>query len=132
MKRPIPVLVLLVCAPVAATLHAQSLEDVVQKYVDARGGLEALRNVTSIDSAGTASFPNGFSMPFRYEWKAPNKFRFAMVQQGIEDVQASDGTNHWNQTGDEPAAAMGAIHCCIPGPWAANAMMRSGARQPAE
>ena len=80
---------------IAAPATAQSVEEVLARYAEARGGTERLESVRSLSAHGTAVMGVGMEAAFRYEWKHPNKFRFELTQQGMTEVSAYDGTTAW-------------------------------------
>ncbi len=80
---------------VATPAAAQSVEEILAQYAEARGGKEKLESVRSLSAQGVAVMGGGMEAPFRYEWKHPNKFRFELTQQGRTEVSAYDGTTAW-------------------------------------
>jgi len=59
---------------VGALAHAQTVEDVVRRYLDARGGIVKLRSVQTLRLSGTMELP-GVSAPFTLDLKRPNRMR---------------------------------------------------------
>jgi hypothetical protein len=73
---------------------AQTVDEVVAKYVQAHGGLDKLRSVLSVRLA--AKFSQGsFRAEFRQENKRPGKVREEFVIQGLAQIQAFDGKIGW-------------------------------------
>jgi outer membrane lipoprotein-sorting protein len=102
-------LVLLLPAVVPAA-RAQTVEEILARSAEARGGADRLAAVDTIVGTGTALLGGQIEAPFRYEWKRPNRFRFELTLQGVTEVQASDGTTAWrldpsDQPEPEPMAA---------------------------
>jgi hypothetical protein len=80
-------------APVAS---AQTVDDVVRRYVEARGGAARLRAVESVRFTGTMELPD-VQASFVLELKRPNLMRTEFVVQGQTGVRAFDGQNAWEQ-----------------------------------
>jgi outer membrane lipoprotein-sorting protein len=80
----------------AERARAQTVEDVVRRYVEARGGAARLRAVQSLRLVGTLELP-GVSAPFRMELKRPNKMRTEFTVEGHTAIRAFDGQTAWAQ-----------------------------------
>ncbi len=74
---------------------AMTLDEIVAKAVEARGGREAMLAVTSVKITGTIHMPNGMEAPLVWEWKRPDKLRTEVKIQGMTMVQAFDGKTGW-------------------------------------
>lgn len=73
-----------------------SLQQVVDRHIEASGGREALSALNTVRLSGIQTFNAGaFESPFTISFKRPNKMRLSFVVQGIEAVQAYDGTTGW-------------------------------------
>ena len=72
-------------------------EQVVERNVAARGGLEAWRNVKTMAWAGHIEASNvpGGSLPFVLEMGRPNKTRFSVDPQGQPSARIFDGHSGW-------------------------------------
>jgi hypothetical protein len=81
---------------VASALPAQTVDDVVRRYLDARGGLVKLRSVASLRLTGTMDLP-GVSAPFVLELKRPGRMRTEFTVEGRTGVRAFDGRTAWEQ-----------------------------------
>jgi hypothetical protein len=74
-----------------------SVDEIVTRYVEARGGLK-IRTVQSIRETGrVTSGAKGEALVVR-ELKRPNRSRFEITQQGVTGVFASDGTRGWKMS----------------------------------
>jgi hypothetical protein len=74
--------------------RAQTVDEVIAKNIQARGGLEKLRAVQSVRT--TAKFSDGsFRAEFRQENKRPDKVREEFIIQGMAQIQAYDGKTGW-------------------------------------
>lgn len=72
-----------------------SAEEIVARYVEARGGIKKIRSVKSLRESGRViAGPNREALVVR-ELKRPNRSRFEITQQGVTGVFASDGTVGW-------------------------------------
>lgn len=84
---------------VAAPVATLTAEQIVEKNVAARGGLEAWRNIRTMVWLGhveTASAPDG-KLPFTLQFERPNKTRFAIDPQGQASVRIFNGAEGWKQ-----------------------------------
>jgi len=94
----------LVVALAAPLVSAQTVDDVVRRYVEARGGAAKLRAVESLRFSGTMELPD-VSAAFVLELKRPHRMRTEFVVQGQTGVRAFDGQHAWERLplpGDEP------------------------------
>jgi len=80
----------LVSALAVSVAEAQTVEDIVRRYVEARGGALKLRAVESLRFTGTMELPD-VSAAFVLELKRPNRMRTEFVVQGQTGVRAFDG-----------------------------------------
>jgi hypothetical protein len=90
-----PVLVLsaaLVGPPAAA--RAQTADQVLARYLQARGGTEKIHAVETLRLTGRMTLP-GVEAPLVLELKRPNRMRTEFVFQGKTGVRAYDGRNAW-------------------------------------
>jgi hypothetical protein len=87
--------------PVAAAMaffsfgsSAQTVDEVIAKNIQARGGADELKSVRSLRT--TAKFSHGsFRADFRPENKRADKVREEIIIQGLGQVQAYDGKTGW-------------------------------------
>src|SRR5260370_621908 len=78
----------------ATGVSAQSVDAVIAKNAQARGGLEKLKAVRSLRT--TVKFSEGsFRAEFRQENKRPGKVREEFIVQGMAQIQAYDGKTGW-------------------------------------
>lgn len=78
----------------AATSHAQTVDEVIAKNIQAHGGLEKLKAIKSLRT--TAKFSQGsFRAETVQENKRPEKVREEFIIQGMAQVQAFDGKTGW-------------------------------------
>jgi Outer membrane lipoprotein-sorting protein len=75
-------------------LPAQTVDEIIAKNVQARGGLEKLRAIKTLRM--TAKFSQGgFRAEFVQENKRDDKVREDFIIQGMAQVQAYDGSSAW-------------------------------------
>jgi outer membrane lipoprotein-sorting protein len=78
----------------ASAAQAQTVDDIVKSYLEARGGLARLRAVQSLRFTGTMEVGE-VKAPFKLELARPNKMRTEFVVQGQTGVRAFDGQHAW-------------------------------------
>jgi hypothetical protein len=84
---------LLLLAPCGA--GAQTLDEIVARHVEARGGRAALAALRSVRMSGRAIGPNGREAVVRREIARPGRIRTEFVFQGTTGVYAWDGAAGW-------------------------------------
>jgi outer membrane lipoprotein-sorting protein len=75
-------------------VFAQTLDEIVQKNIEARGGLEALKSKDSMRMTGTFEV-QGMVMDLTVLQKRPNLTRTEVAVQGMTVIDAFDGTTRW-------------------------------------
>jgi outer membrane lipoprotein-sorting protein len=76
-------------------LSAQTVDDIIAKNEQARGGLDKIKAVQSIRSTGTMSMGGGMEAPGMMIQKRPDMARLEFTVQGLTAVQAYDGKTAW-------------------------------------
>ncbi|MGE0452390.1 MAG: hypothetical protein AB7O37_05660 [Vicinamibacteria bacterium] len=94
LRRPALVLGALALA-FAGSARAQTLDEIVAKNLEARGGLERLESMSSVRMKGTMSMGPGMEGPFTLELRRPNAMRAEFELDGRTSVQAFDGKRGW-------------------------------------
>ena len=79
----------------AKAAPAPTADEIVQRYVSARGGLKKLRALQSLRQEGRISGGAGRDGLVTREIKRPGKIRFEFTVQGVTSVLASDGQRGW-------------------------------------
>src|SRR6476646_6813727 len=82
-------------AVLAPCLVAQDVDEIVAKYVQARGGAEKLKGVQSIKTSATMTMGPGMELPGIVIQKRPMLARLEFTAQGMTAVQAYDGKEAW-------------------------------------
>ena len=72
-----------------------TVDEVVQKHVEALGGAAKLNAIQSLVVTGTAFILGETEAPLTIQVKRPNLMRLEMTFQGRKVVQAFDGTTAW-------------------------------------
>jgi len=80
----------------ASAARAQTVDDVMRRYLEARGGLARLRAVQGLRLTGTMELP-GVSAPFVLELKRQGKMRTEFTVEGQTGIRAWDGRTAWEQ-----------------------------------
>jgi hypothetical protein len=78
----------------AALLPAQTAEELVAKNMQARGGLEKLRAIQTLRMSGRLQ-EGSFMAQLGQDAKAPDLLRQVITLQGMNMIQAYDGTSGW-------------------------------------
>ncbi len=84
-------IMLLVCV----TAAAQTADEIVDKYVAARGGISRLNSIRTARLTGVAVMPDGKQWQLTEEFKRPGKVRTERVSAGVEVGQSFDGNRGW-------------------------------------
>jgi outer membrane lipoprotein-sorting protein len=79
---------------VCPALLAQTADELVAKYVQARGGMEKIKSIQSMRMTGTMS-TGQLDVPIVLLMKRPNMVRMEFEVQGITGVRAFDGQEGW-------------------------------------
>lgn len=87
--------VLALAATLAAADSGPTVDDLVSKYVKARGGMEKLKAVSTIRVHGKMMMGQGMEAPFTLMQKRPKMTRTEFTLQGMTGCQAYDGKNAW-------------------------------------
>lgn len=86
------ILASLLCFSLAA--FAQTADELVAKNIQAHGGMEKIKAITSLRFAGTYD-ASGFKAAVGSESKRPNLLRETFAVQGMTQIQAYDGASAW-------------------------------------
>ena len=86
----------LVGALLASPVAAQDLDEVLDNYYEAIGGIEAWKALNTMRATGSMAMGGmGIEAPFVVTVKRPNKVRIEFTFQGMTGVQAYDGETAW-------------------------------------
>jgi outer membrane lipoprotein-sorting protein len=99
MHRKIVLCVLFGALALSGLASAETLEEILAKNLEVRGGEDAILAVQSTRSSGTmrmgGSAAGALEVPFTAEFKRPDKVRIEFTMQGMTAVQAYDGKVGW-------------------------------------
>jgi outer membrane lipoprotein-sorting protein len=82
-------------ALLAPAIWAQTVDEIIAKNVEARGGADKLKGVQSVKSTATLAMGPGMEAPGILIQKRGNLARLEFTIQGLTAVQAYDGTHAW-------------------------------------
>lgn len=92
--------VMLLAAPAAnlfaAEAAAPTVDQVIAKNMEARGGLDKIKAVQSMRMSGKMMMGPGMEAPMVIEMKRPANMRIEFTFQGMTGVQAYDGKSGWS------------------------------------
>ena len=78
----------------AGSLYAQTADEIIQKHIRAKGGLEAIKSKTSLRASGTLDVM-GMSLPLTVMSKRPNLQRTEVPIGDASVIDVFDGTTRW-------------------------------------
>jgi len=79
----------------AGTGAAQTVDEIIAKNIQARGGMEKLKAVKTIRYTGKMTVGPGLEVPATMEQKRPNSVRLEFTVQGLTGIQGYDGKTGW-------------------------------------
>jgi len=88
-------LVITVAVLLTPMLSAQTVDEIIAKNVQARGGMDKIKSVQTIRSTGTMTVGPGMEAPASLIQKRPDKARLEFTVQGLTAAQAYDGKDAW-------------------------------------
>jgi outer membrane lipoprotein-sorting protein len=83
-----------VLALTALPASAVTVDQIIARYLQARGGIEKIRAVQTLRFTGRMTLPD-VEAPIVFEIKRPNRMRTEFVFQGNTGVRAFDGQKAW-------------------------------------
>jgi hypothetical protein len=88
----------------SAECGAQTLDELLARYLEARGGAQRLAALQSLRLSGRIQFAVGASGPFTLERRRPNSLRAEFVLDDARGIQAFDGRLAWTLAPGEKTA----------------------------
>jgi len=79
----------------AIPAQAQSLDEVLDNYYEAIGGVDAWLAIETMQASGSMMLGPGVEAPFTLTVKRPEKARMEFTFQGMTGIQAFDGETAW-------------------------------------
>lgn len=92
-KSAIRVVVAAVLA--AGPVAAQTVDEIIAKNVEARGGMDKLKAIRTLRISGKMTMGPGIEAPMTLEMKRPRRMRLEFTFQGMTGIQAYDGEKGW-------------------------------------
>jgi hypothetical protein len=87
--------VLALATTFASVASAQTVDEVIAKYITARGGMDKIKAIQTVRMTGKMTVGPGFEAPMVMEMRRPNQMKMQFTLQGMTGVQAFDGTGGW-------------------------------------
>jgi hypothetical protein len=85
----------LLCLLAAQSAQALSVDELVAKNADARGGLDKIGAIKDLKFDGHLRVGGSFDLAYTQYKRAPDSFRDEATVQGLTQVQAWDGNEAW-------------------------------------
>jgi len=79
----------------AASAASQTVDEIVAKNLEARGGAERLKGTRSARMTGTMSMGSGMEAGLVFEFLKPGRIRQEFTVQGLTGITAFDGRTGW-------------------------------------
>ena len=89
------VIVLAAASYLSVFAHGQTADELVQKNIQAKGGIDKIKAIKSIRLLGKLDGGGGFSAATLQENQRPNLLRETLSLQGMTAIQAYDGSTGW-------------------------------------
>jgi outer membrane lipoprotein-sorting protein len=86
----------LLLAALAVPAAAQTVDEVIAKHLEARGGVEKIKAVKTMRMTGKMTLGPGIEAPVTLELKKPASVRLEITFQGNTGIQAYDGKTGWS------------------------------------
>jgi hypothetical protein len=77
------------------SMHAQTADELVQKNIEAKGGMEKIKAIKSVRITGKLNAGGGFTAATVQENERPNLVRETFSLQGMTAITAYDGATGW-------------------------------------
>ena len=87
--------VLALLAPLAPVASAQTVDELIAKNIEAKGGLAKIKAVKSMRATGKMIGGPGMEFPFVMMNKRPKSTRMEFTFQGMTGMQVYDGKTAW-------------------------------------
>jgi hypothetical protein len=95
-KTLMGITLLAMLAPIAPIASAQTVDELIAKNIEAKGGLAKLKAVKSQRATGKMVMGPGMEAPIVIVSKRPNRTRLEFTFQGMTGMQAFDGKTAWS------------------------------------
>lgn len=81
---------------IGSAAWAQTADEIIQKNIEAKGGLAKIKAVQTVRMSGKMMMGGGMEAPMVMELARPGKLRMEFTFQGMTGVQAYDGKSGWS------------------------------------
>ncbi len=81
---------------IGSAAWAQTADEIIQKNIEAKGGLTKLKAVQTVRMSGKMMMGGGMEAPMVMELARPGKLRMEFIFQGMTGIQAYDGKSGWS------------------------------------
>src|SRR5712691_3837123 len=88
-------IILIAASSLSLTASSQTADELVQKNIEAKGGMEKIKAIKTVRLTGKLDAGGGFTAAVGQENKRPNLVRETFTLQGMTQVQAYDGSTAW-------------------------------------
>ena len=89
------VILLLAVSRLGLAAYGQTADELIQKNIEAKGGMEKIKAIKSMRVTGKLTGGGGFTAVTGQDNLRPNLVRTTFSLQGMTQVQAYDGTHGW-------------------------------------
>jgi len=86
---------LIVAGLVSTAAWAQTVDELIEKNIQAKGGREKIQAIKTLRMTGKMAMGQGMEAPITMEIARPDKMRTEFVFQGMTGVQTYDGKDGW-------------------------------------
>lgn len=80
---------------IGSAAWAQTADEIIQKNIEAKGGLAKIKAVQTVRMSGKMMMGGGMEAPMIMELARPGKLRMEFTFQGMTGIQAYDGKSGW-------------------------------------
>lgn len=80
---------------IGSAAWAQTADEIIQKNIEAKGGLAKIKAVNTVRMSGKMMMGGGMEAPMVMELARPGKLRMEFTFQGMTGIQAYDGKSGW-------------------------------------
>ena len=94
-RKSLFALATVVLAAIGPAAEAQTVDEIIAKHLEARGGKDKIAAVQAARFSGRMQMGPGMEAPMTITWKRPGMVRMEFTLQGMTGVQAYDGTTGW-------------------------------------
>jgi outer membrane lipoprotein-sorting protein len=83
-------------AAAASAQTAPTVDELIAKHLEARGGKDKIKSVNTLRMSGKMTMGQGMEAPFTAEMARPNKMRRDFTFQGMTGTMVFDGKSGWS------------------------------------